>query len=53
LRAIEAEAGGRARFVALARGPYDPLVPNLDEGCRMINRRVEIRIDLEGGLPFE
>jgi chemotaxis protein MotB len=53
LRMIEAEAGEGVRFVALARGPYDPLVPNLDEGCRMVNRRVEIEIDVEGGMPFE
>jgi chemotaxis protein MotB len=52
LRMIESEAGADARFVALARGEFDPLVPNLDEGCRMVNRRVEIAIDLEGGLPF-
>jgi chemotaxis protein MotB len=53
LRMLEAEAGDRAKFVALARGQHDPLVGNLDEGCRMINRRVEIEIDLTGRLPFD
>jgi chemotaxis protein MotB len=53
LRMLEAHAGDRAKFVALARGQHDPLVGNLDEGCRMINRRVEIEIDLTGRLPFE
>jgi chemotaxis protein MotB len=53
LRVIQGAAGPGTRFVALARGPYSPLVANRDELCRTRNRRVEIRFDLEGGLPFE
>jgi chemotaxis protein MotB len=53
LRLIQANAGDETRLVAVARGEYDRLVPNDDEQCRKKNRRVEIRIDLKGGLPFE
>ncbi len=53
LRVIMADASPDTRFVALARGQYDPLIPNRNELCRARNRRVEIRFDLEGGLPFE
>lgn len=53
LRKIQAHAGPDTRFAALARGPHDPLVANETELCRARNRRVEIRFDLEGDLPFE
>jgi chemotaxis protein MotB len=53
LRVIQAKAGPQTRFVALARGEHDPLVPNEDEQCRSRNRRVEIRLDFVGGFPFE
>lgn len=53
LRVIKADASPETRFVALARGQYVPLIPNRDELCRARNRRVEIRFDLEGGLPLE
>lgn len=53
LRKIEENAGDSARLVAVARGQYQPLVANDNEECRAKNRRVEIRIDLEGVLPFE
>jgi chemotaxis protein MotB len=53
LRLVESQAAPGTRFVALARGPYDSIVPNEDEACRERNRRVEIEIDLEEGLPFE
>lgn len=53
LRKIRAHAGPDTRFVALARGSHDPIVANESELCRARNRRVEIRFDLEGGLPFE
>ena len=53
LRKIRAHADPATRFVALARGPHDPIVPNDNELCRARNRRVEIRFDLEGGVPFE
>jgi chemotaxis protein MotB len=53
LRKIQAHAGPGTRFVALARGSQDPIVANQDELCRARNRRVEIRFDLDGGLPFE
>jgi chemotaxis protein MotB len=53
LRVIESVSSGRTRFVALARGQFDPLAPNDCEANRAKNRRVEIRLDLKGGLPFE
>jgi len=53
LRIIKASAGPGTRFVALARGQYEPLVANRDELCRARNRRVEIRFDLGGGFPLE
>jgi chemotaxis protein MotB len=53
LRKIRSHAGPDTRFVALARGSHDPIVANETELCRARNRRVEIRFDLEGGLPFE
>lgn len=52
LRKIKAHAGPDTKFVALARGSHDPIVANDTELCRARNRRVEIRFDLEGGLPF-
>lgn len=53
LRQIERFAGDDTRFLALARGRFTPLVANENEECRSHNRRVEIRIDLKGDLPFE
>jgi chemotaxis protein MotB len=53
LRQIERFAGDDARLLALARGQFAPLVANENEECRSHNRRVEIKIDLEGDLPFE
>jgi len=53
LRKIKAHAGADTRFIALARGAQDPLVPNRDELCRARNRRVEIRFDLERETPLE
>jgi chemotaxis protein MotB len=53
LRMIESVASPETRFIAVARGEYSPLVPNDSEAHRARNRRVEIRIDLQGGLPFE
>jgi len=53
VRKIKAYAHHDTRFVALARGSQDPIVPNQTELCRARNRRVEIRFDLDGGLPFE
>jgi chemotaxis protein MotB len=53
LRKIKLHAGDDVRLVALARGQYQPLVANESEEWRAKNRRVEIRIDLEGVLPFE
>ena len=53
LRQIQRFAGEEAKLLALARGPYAPLVANDDEECRSRNRRVEIKIDLKGDLPFE
>lgn len=53
LRQIERFAGDDARLLALARGQFTPLVANENEECRSHNRRVEIKIDLKGDLPFE
>lgn len=53
LRIIKRYAGANTRLVALARGQYDPLVPNDTEEHRAKNRRVEIKIDIEGTLPLE
>ncbi len=53
LRKIRSHAGPNTRFIALARGAYEPIVANDTELCRARNRRVEIRFDLEGGLPFD
>jgi chemotaxis protein MotB len=53
LRLIKADASPQTRFVAMARGQYEPLIENRTELCRARNRRVEIRFDLEGGLPLE
>jgi chemotaxis protein MotB len=53
LRGIEVYASDKTRFAALARGRHAPLVPNDNEECRVENRRVDIEINLEGGLPFE
>jgi chemotaxis protein MotB len=52
LRLIKAHASPETKFVALARGQYEPLVENRNELCRARNRRVEIRFDLQGGLPL-
>jgi chemotaxis protein MotB len=52
LRKIKAHAGPDTRFIALARGAHEPIVANDTELCRARNRRVEIRFDLDGGLPF-
>jgi chemotaxis protein MotB len=53
LRLIKAAASAKTRFVAVARGQYEPLIDNRTELCRARNRRVEIRFDIQGGLPFE
>jgi chemotaxis protein MotB len=53
VRKMKQHTGDDVSFVALARGQYDPIVPNESELCRARNRRVEIRLDTEGGLPFE
>jgi chemotaxis protein MotB len=53
LRLIKEDAAPGTKFVALARGPHEPLVENRNELCRARNRRVEIRFDLEGGLPHD
>lgn len=53
LRLIKADASPETRFVALARGEYEPLIENRNELCRARNRRVEIRFDLGGGMPLE
>jgi chemotaxis protein MotB len=53
LRQIELHAGDDVKLIALARGQFDPLVANENEECRSHNRRVEIRLDVKGDLPFE
>jgi len=53
LRKVKAHADPGTRFVALARGAQDPIVENRDELCRARNRRVEIRFDLDRGIPLE
>jgi chemotaxis protein MotB len=53
LRLIQAKAGDETRLVAVARGEYAPRVPNDSEESRAKNRRVEIKVDFTGGLPFE
>ncbi len=52
LRILQQQAGQGVRFAALARAQYDPLVLNVDEKSREQNRRVEIELDLRGGLAF-
>ena len=52
LRVIKSEAGPGTSFIALARAEYSPICDNDSEENRAKNRRVEVLLDLEGGLPL-
>jgi len=52
VRELERIAGRDLKFAVIARGEYEPLVPNVDEEARRKNRRVEIRLEFGRGLSF-